>query len=131
MSRKTIGPLYERTKRFGLDIVQLVGGLRRSLQTDVIGKQLLCSALSVGANYRAACRGRSTAEFLAKLGIVEEEADESAYWLEILDEAKLIDPKHAVPLKDEAEQITAMIVASIRTARTKQNTATQTKREPK
>ena len=73
-----------RTKEFALRVIRLVNSLEYGKSTDVIGKQLLRSGTSVGANYRAACRGRSTAEFIAKMGIVEEEADESVYWMELL-----------------------------------------------
>ena len=82
-----------------------------------IGKQILRSATSIGANYRAACRARSTADFIAKLKIVEEEADESAYWLEIMVEAGLVNADLLKPLLQEAEEILAIIVASINTTR--------------
>ena len=87
------------------------------MSTDVIGRQLLRSATSVGANYRAACRGRSPAEFCAKLGIVEEEADESIYWLELLADGKIVKRELLTALLDEANQITAMVVASLQTAK--------------
>jgi four helix bundle protein len=83
----------------------------------VIGRQLLRSATSVGANYRSACRGRSPAEFCAKLGIVEEEADESAYWMELLIEGEVVGREVLADLHAEAGEIVAMVVASIRTAR--------------
>jgi four helix bundle protein len=79
-----------RTKKLALDIIELVQALPNSRTADVLGRQLLRSATSVGANYRAACRGRSTADVISKLSIVEEEADESAYWLELLIEAKIV-----------------------------------------
>ena len=82
--------LKERTKAFALAIVRLVDDLARSPATDVIGRQLLRAATSVAANYRSARRARSRKEFLAKLGIVEEEADESAFWLELVLEAGLV-----------------------------------------
>jgi four helix bundle protein len=85
--------------------------------SDVIGKQLLRSATSVGANYRAACRARSAAEFLAKMGIVEEEADESVHWLELLGEGQVVSADRLADLLREANEIVAMVVASIRTAR--------------
>ena len=72
------------TKSFGLQVLKLVRHLQREVGADIVGRQLIRSALSVGANYRSACRGRSRAEFLSKLGIVLEEADESAHWLEII-----------------------------------------------
>lgn len=109
--------LRVRTKEFAIRVIRLVDSLPNRRSCEVIGKQLLRCATSVGANYRAACRGRSTAEFCAKLGIVEEEADESAYWMELLIEAGVIRQELIDELLTEAREITAMIVASIRTAR--------------
>jgi four helix bundle protein len=110
-------PLRFRTKQFALRIMQLVDALPKRRSADVVGHQLLRSATSVGANYRSACRARSPAEFCAKLGIVEEEADESLYWLELIGESGLMKPIRLQSLVDEGDQITAMVVASIRTAR--------------
>ena len=110
--------LRVRTKRFAVRVIRLVDSLPRKRSCDVIGHQLLKSATSVGANYRSACRGRSRAEFCAKLGIVEEEADESQYWLELLVEAGVVREDLMTELLAEAGEITAMVVASIRTART-------------
>ena len=116
--RNDESPLLVRSKQFTLRVMRLVDTLpRRSLSTDVIGRQLLRSATSVGANYRAACRGRSPAEFCAKLGIVEEEADESIYWLELLADGKIVKRELLTALLDEANQITAMVVASLQTAK--------------
>jgi four helix bundle protein len=109
--------LKVRTKQFAIRVIRLVNSLPNSRAADVIGKQLIRCATSVGANYRAACRGRSTAEFCAKLGIVEEEADESAYWIEILSETDIVKKELLEELHAEANEIVAMIVASIRTAR--------------
>ena len=109
--------LKPRTKQFGLRTVRLVESLPKNLAAQVIGKQLLRSALSVSANYRAAKRGRSNAEFVAKMGIVEEEIDESLYWMEMLVDAGLVHTKSLEPLMTEAREITAMTVASIKTAR--------------
>lgn len=98
--------------------MRMIDGLpanRRS--ADVIGRQLLRSATSVGANYRAACRARSTAEFVAKLGIVEEEADESIFWMELLSEGEVVPADRLSELLREGNEILAMVVASIRTAR--------------
>lgn len=106
-----------RTKQLALRAIELVDELPRRRSTDVIGRQLIRSATSVGANYRAACRGRSAADVIAKLGIVEEEADETVYWLELLLEAKLIEPKQTAWLIKEANEIVAMTVASIKTLR--------------
>jgi len=109
--------LKERTKAFALAIVRLVDDLARSPATDVIGRQLLRAATSVAANYRSARRARSRKEFLAKLGIVEEEADESAFWLELVLEAGLVSSAAATELREEAGQLVAITIASIRTAR--------------
>jgi four helix bundle protein len=111
------GDLRERTKRFALPVIRLVASLDRRVASQVIGRQLLRCATSVGANYRAACRARSRAEFIAKLGIVEEEADETLYWMELLVEAKLVDHTRIEHLMDEGNEILSIIVASIRTAR--------------
>ncbi len=106
-----------RTRRFALRAIKLVEALPRSRSADVIARQLLRSATSVGANYRAACRARSTAEFLSKMGIVEEEADECVYWLELIADSELLPVNRLQEILDEANQIVAMTVASIKTAR--------------
>ncbi|MEX0702752.1 MAG: four helix bundle protein [Planctomycetales bacterium] len=111
------GGLRERTKTFALRVIRLVAALPREPRCDVLGKQLLRCATSVGANYRAACRARSPSEFRAKLGIVEEEADESSYWIELLVESGMMKPESVQGLLDEANELVAMIVASIRTSR--------------
>jgi four helix bundle protein len=82
-----------RTKKFALRVIKLVSSLPKGLVADVIGRQLLRSGTSVGANYRAACRGRSTADVVNKLGVVEEEADESLFWMELLVEAQIVSSK--------------------------------------
>jgi four helix bundle protein len=89
----------------------------KTAAADVIGRQLLRSATSVGANYRAACRGKSRADVLAKLGIVEEEADETVYWLELLSDASIVPAARLEGLISESNEITAMTVASIKTIR--------------
>jgi four helix bundle protein len=109
--------LQERTKRFAVRVIRLVGSLPASRAGDVIGKQLLRSGTSVGANYRAACRARSSSEFCAKLGIVEEEADESIYWMELLIEANMVKKERLKELMSEANELVAVTVSSIRTAR--------------
>jgi len=109
--------LKERTKAFALEVVGLVEDLPRSHSADAIGNQLLRSGTSVGANYRAACRARSRREFLAKLGIVEEEADESQFWLDLIIARGLADEDRVLKLREEARQLVAIIVTSIRTAR--------------
>jgi four helix bundle protein len=104
-----------RTKRFALDVITSGEELPRCMTTQVLGKQLLRCATSVGANYRAACRAKSPADMIVKLGIVEEEADESIYWLELLIESNLTTTERASSLLKEANEITAMIVASKKT----------------
>jgi four helix bundle protein len=106
-----------RTKRFALAIVQMVEELPVGRTADVIGKQLLRAGTSVGANYRASCRSRSRREFIAKMGIVEEEADEAQFWLDLLIERGVVDSDRAVALRREASEIVAITVSSIRTAR--------------
>jgi four helix bundle protein len=109
--------MQARTRRFALGIIALTEHLPRTRATEVTGRQLLRSATSVGANYRAPCRARSHHDFIAKLKIVEEEADESCYWLSLLADANLAPRQSLEPLLDEADQLDAMIVASIKTAR--------------
>jgi len=109
--------LKKRTKQFGLRIIRLVEALPKTKTAIAIGNQLLRCGTSVGANYRAACRGRSKADFIAKLGIVEEEADESIYWLEMLVEANIVKPNQVGALLTEANELTAIVTASRKTAK--------------
>jgi len=109
--------LLVRTKAFALAIIRLVQALPRTQPRFVLGDQLLRSGTSVAANYRAARRARSRREFVAKMGIVEEEADESQLWLEMLTESGVVAPAATNGLREEARQLVAMTVASIRTAR--------------
>ena len=109
--------LKERTKMFALAVVDLVEHLPNGRTADVIGKQLLRAGTSVGANYRSACRARSRKEFIAKMGIVEEEADETQFWLDLVVERGLGDAERVSPLREEARQLVAITVSSIRTAR--------------
>ena len=111
--------LKERTKVFALAIIKLVEGLPRGRTGDVLGGQLLDAGTSVGANYRAACRAKSPADFISKMGIVEEEADETIYWMELLILSGLVRKSDITNLLDEADQILAMTVSSIKTARTR------------
>lgn len=111
--------LIRRTKDFALRVIKLVNALPNNPAGRTIGGQLIRSGTSVPANYRAACRGRSKAEFIAKLGIVEEEADESALWLELIIESGLLEEKLVVDLLREANEITAIMSASKITARSK------------
>jgi four helix bundle protein len=110
-------PLLVRTKQFAVRVMRLADALPRTRSADVIGRQLLRSAMSVGANYRAAKRARSPLEFCAKLGIVEEEADESIYWMELLVDGKIVKSELLADLLKEANEITAMVVTSIQTAK--------------
>jgi four helix bundle protein len=108
--------LKDRTKQFALRIIRLVESLPKSTVGNVIGKQLLRSGTSVGANYRAACRGKSKADFTAKLGIVVEESDECCYWLELLIESGTSPKEKVEPFLKEANELTAIFVSSIRTS---------------
>jgi four helix bundle protein len=101
-----------RTKQFALRVLKLVDALPNSKAGNAIGNQLVRSGTSVGSNYRAACRGRSRAEFIAKIGVVEEEADESAFWLEMISEHKLLTESVVKPLWIEAGELTAIMAAS-------------------
>jgi len=109
--------LKQRTKSFALRIIGLVDGLPAGRTAEVIGRQLLRSGASVGANYRAACRAKSVADFIAKMGIVEEEADECIYWMELLTEAKILPQTRLQPLMAEADELVAITVSSIKTAK--------------
>jgi four helix bundle protein len=107
-------PLKTRTKQYALSIIRQVGLLPQSMVAQTLGKQLLRSETSVGANYREGSRARSDAEMIAKFGICIQELEESAYWLELLDEAKLASEDLIAPLLDETNQLTAIFVASIK-----------------
>jgi four helix bundle protein len=111
--------LKARTKRFALRVMKLVAALPADAVGKTIGSQLIRSATSVGANYRAACRGRSKAEFIAKLQIVVEEADECCYWLELIIEGSLLPTPKVDPLLDEANQLTAIMVTSRKSAQSR------------
>jgi len=102
---------------FGLPVIRLVESLLRSQTGRVLGKQLLRAGTSVGANYRAALRAKSRRDFIAKMGTVEEEADETIYWMQMLIQTGLVQQSRLSELLDEANQIVAIIVASIKTAR--------------
>lgn len=109
--------LKRTTKELAIQLIQLVEKLDKSIASSVIGKQLIRSGTSVGANYRAAIRSKSPADFIAKMGIVEEEADECMYWLDLLVEAGKLNSLQTKPLQNQANQIVAMTVSSIKTAR--------------
>ncbi len=109
----------DRTKQIALRVIRLVESLPDTHSGQIIGKQLLRSATSVGANYRAACRGKSTPDILHKLAIVEEEADESLYWLELLIESEIVPEKKLSMLMSDINEVVAMTVSSIKTLRSK------------
>jgi four helix bundle protein len=108
--------LLARTKSFGLRILKLVDHLPRTMSGRAIGSQLVRCGTSIGANYRAACRSRSRAEFGARLGIVAEEADETVYWLEVLRDAKLLPEAKLSELLQEANELTAIFTAGRRSS---------------
>ena len=112
----TTEELKARTKRFALRVMTLVEALPNSVRGRVIANQIMRSATSVGANNRAACRARSRAEFISKIGVVEEEADETAFRLELIIESKIRRAKQIAPLLDEANQLVAIMAASRKSA---------------
>lgn len=114
---KNSSELKRRTKAFAVATVKFAKALPRDWVSTTLGKQLLRSGASVGANYRAACRSRSVSEFAAKLGIVEEEADETMFWLEVLVDAEVAKPETARPFWQEANELLAITIASIETTR--------------
>ena len=116
-SRSQQEQLRDRTKQFALRIIRLVRSLPKSSEAQVLGKQLLRSGTSVGANYRAAGRARSKAEFISKIGIVVEEADETVFWLELLIESGIVKEGLLSELLTEANELVAIFAASQRTAR--------------
>ena len=107
----------KRTFDFGIRCARLVDALPKTMSSQAIGKQLLRAATSVGANYRAAVRGRSRADFLSRMGIVEEECDESLYWIDVLIELGFVSQERAEQLRQEANEIIAITVSSIKTTR--------------
>ena len=109
--------LKKRTKQFALRTIRMVESLPRTVGADVLGRQVLRSATSVAANYRSACRAKSRADFISKMGTVEEEADESGLWFELLGESEIIAPERVADLLHESSELTAIAVSSIRTAR--------------
>lgn len=112
----TENELKLRTKQFALRVMTLVGALPENSVGRPIGNQLIRSGTAIGANYRAACRGRSKAEFVAKLGVVVEEADESGYWLELIIDGELLAKRLVEPLLKEANERTAIMVSSRKSA---------------
>lgn len=109
--------LKRRTKASAVKIVRLFESLPQKRTAYVLGRQLLRCGTSVGANYRSACRAKSTADFVAKMGIVEEEIDETMYWLELLIEVGILKAEAVEAILKEANELLAIVVASIKTAR--------------
>ena len=109
--------MKNRTKDFAKRVIKLCRALPDTREGLRIGDQLFRAGTSVGANYRAACRARSRADFVSKLGVVLEEADESAYWLEIISETKILEPVRLTKLISEANEIIAMLVSSVKTVK--------------
>jgi four helix bundle protein len=108
--------LKARTKKFALDVIRFVRLLPQTDEGRIIGQQLMRAGTGVGANYRAVCRARSRAEFVAKLGVALEEADESAFWLELIVDLRMVAGNRGANLLDEANQLTAILAASSITA---------------
>lgn len=123
--------LTHRTKAFALRVIHLVECLPKTRTADILGRQLLRAGTLVGANYRAAERARSPFEFCVKLGIVEEEADECVYWIELLVESGLVKRELVADLLRETNEMLAMIVASIRTARSNNKKQSGPHKDPK
>lgn len=112
--------LQKRTQKFAIDVIKFIEKIPQGRSINVLANQLLRSSSSVGANYRSACKGKSTADFINKIVIVEEEADGSVYWFELLEGSGLIDPILIAPLKKEAIELTAIFTAVGKTAKANQ-----------
>jgi four helix bundle protein len=106
-----------RTRKFAVDVFNFIDKLPQKRSAGIIGNQLGRSASSIAANYRAACRGRSIAEFISKLGVVEEEADETTFWLDIILDTQNGKKEELGPLLDEARELTAIFTAANKTAK--------------
>lgn len=106
-----------RTKQYALRVIKAVQSLPNDRVANVLGSQLLCSGTSVGANYRAACRAKSTADFVNKLKIVEEEGDESLFWMELLVESGITTQQKLGALMKEGDEIVSIVVAALKTTR--------------
>lgn len=109
--------MKDRTKKFAKQIILLCRKLPKNREGNLIGNQIFRSGTSVASNYRAACRGRSKAEFIAKMGIVEEEADETIFWLEVIEEVEILKNDSISSLMQECNEILSIVVSSINTAR--------------
>jgi four helix bundle protein len=112
----TADELKARTKQFALRVIKLVAALPKNVEGRAVANQLVRSGTSVAANYRAACRARSRTEFIAKMGVVLEEADETQLWLELIIDAKLLPPKRVQSLLSEADELVAIFVTSRKSA---------------
>jgi four helix bundle protein len=126
--------LKERTKRFALNVIRLASSLPKRREAEVIARQIIRSATSLGANYRSACRARSKADFVSKIGLVEEEVDETLYWLELLVGANIVQKETLNALLSEANELVAIFTATGRTARLRErgrNNPKSTIRDPK
>lgn len=121
----TADDLRRRTKDIAIRIVRLYRSLPTSADAQVIGRQLLRSGTSVAANYRAVCRARSDAEFISKVGVVLEETDETAFWLELLNDTGIVAESLLKPLRDETDQLTRIFSAAKNTASAKRNRKSQ------
>ena len=121
--------LKARTKRFALRVMTLVDALPKTVAGRAIGNQLVRAGTGVGSNYRASCRARSRAEFIAKIGVVEEEADESAFWMELIIESGLLRAAKVDALLKEANELVAIMAASRISARRKQSAIANRKSE--
>ena len=119
--------LKRRTQRFAIDVIKFVEDLPPSRSHTVLSNQLLRSSSSVGANYRSACKGKSTADFINKIVIIEEEADEFIYWLELMEKSGLVKPEPIFPLKKEANELTAIFTAIGKTAKANQKNSENNK----
>ncbi|GAB2981895.1 four helix bundle protein [Mucilaginibacter puniceus] len=119
--------LKRRTQKFAVDVIKLIEVLPNSSSLNVLSKQLIRSSTSIGANYRSACKGKSTADFINKIIISEEEADESIYWFELMEESGLVSTSLIAPLKKEATELTAIFTAIGKTAKENQKIKNQKK----
>lgn len=117
MSEMTPALMRVRTKEFALKVIRLTRTLPKTEEARVIGRQLLRSATSVGANYRSVCLARSKAEFIAKMGVVLEEADECIFWLELLEDAGIVGKGDATALHREAGELASVFGASLKTSK--------------
>ncbi len=115
MSALTKEAMKQRTKQFALRVICLAEALPKNITGKVIANQIIRCGTSVGANYRAVCRARSTADFINKLGVVIEEADETAYWIELVVEAKIMPEDRVAPLLKEANELTAIFTSAHKT----------------